>query len=60
MFQQFFKSEEGVTAIEYAVIGVAMATVLGLAFVGMPGGSETVRDKLVLAFDTIKSNIVVK
>ncbi|SON51894.1 Flp family type IVb pilin [Vibrio tapetis] len=31
LINQFIKNEDGVTAIEYAVIGVAMAAVLGVA-----------------------------
>lgn len=32
MIRQFINNEEGVTAIEYAMIGVAMAVLLGALF----------------------------
>ncbi|MDC5818717.1 Flp family type IVb pilin [Vibrio europaeus] len=37
LLNDFIKNEDGVTAIEYALIGVAMATVLGIAISGENG-----------------------
>lgn len=54
LLAQFWKNEDGVTAIEYALIGVAMAVVVGTAF-----GSDTsgIRGALKTAFGTIKDKI---
>ncbi|MDC5839076.1 Flp family type IVb pilin [Vibrio europaeus] len=56
LLNDFIKNEDGVTAIEYAVIGVAMAVVLGTVFAGT--GSDTIRGKLDLAFKKIRDNII--
>ena len=51
LLTQFWNNEDGVTAIEYALIGVAMAVVVGASIGG-------VRDELAKAFGSIKSAIV--
>ncbi|MGR5127718.1 Flp family type IVb pilin [Photobacterium swingsii] len=54
LLTQFWNNEDGVTAIEYALIGVAMAVVVGTAF-----GSSTsgIRKELTAAFKTIQDKI---
>lgn len=54
LINQFIKNEDGVTAIEYAVIGVAMAAVLFAAF-GDPNSG--IRLALKNAFTSIEDNI---
>ncbi len=50
---QFIKNEDGVTAIEYALIGVAMAVVVGTAVSSESGFAK----KLQLAFARISQTI---
>lgn len=54
LIKEFIKNEEGVTAIEYAVIGVAMAAVLFAAF-GDPNSG--IRQALTGAFKKIELGI---
>jgi len=55
LLNDFIKNEDGVTAIEYALIGVAMATVLAVTF--NADGQGTIRGELTRAFDQIQSAI---
>ena len=50
LIKQFIKNEDGVTAIEYALIGVAMAVVVGAAM-------STMTPKLKTAFTAISTAI---
>ncbi|EAA4084662.1 Flp family type IVb pilin [Salmonella enterica subsp. salamae] len=50
--RNFIKQTNGVTAIEYALIGVAMATLLALVF-GSSDDSNTLLGSLKEAFDNI-------
>jgi pilus assembly protein Flp/PilA len=55
---EFKRDERGVTAIEYGLIGVAMATALGgILYTGGAEGSETFIDQLLGAFDAIAGAI---
>jgi pilus assembly protein Flp/PilA len=55
---EFKRDERGVTAIEYGLIGVAMATALGaiLYTTGTPNGTTFI-DQLLGAFDAIAGAI---
>ncbi|NOH21838.1 Flp family type IVb pilin [Vibrio europaeus] len=55
LFNDFIKNEDGVTAIEYAVIGVAMAAVLGVA-IGADNDSG-LRGAIKRAFSNISDQI---
>jgi len=56
-FLATYKNDErGVTAIEYGLIGVAMATLLGAAFAAN-GGDGSIVGELTKAFDKIASGI---
>ncbi|MGF1834983.1 Flp family type IVb pilin [Photobacterium sanguinicancri] len=50
LLTQFWNNEDGVTAIEYALIGVAMAVVVGASIQG-------VRDQLATTFKAIETAI---
>ncbi|EDS4435090.1 Flp family type IVb pilin, partial [Salmonella enterica] len=50
--RDFISQTNGVTAIEYALIGVAMATLLALVF-GSPDDPNTLLGSLKAAFDNI-------
>jgi len=57
LINQFIKNEDGVTAIEYAVIGVAMAAGL-VAIMGGTGGTDKgFIGKLSTAFKNIGDKI---
>ena len=54
-FLETYKNDErGVTAIEYGLIGVAMATMLGVVFAS---GDATLLGKLTAAFAKITSTL---
>ncbi|GEA49584.1 hypothetical protein VIN01S_03880 [Vibrio inusitatus NBRC 102082] len=50
---RFIKDERGVTAIEYGVIGVALATVLGVVMYTGVGGGDGLVDAIGAAFTDI-------
>ncbi|MDD1794466.1 Flp family type IVb pilin [Enterovibrio sp. ZSDZ42] len=52
-FRRFLHSEEGVTAIEYAIIGVAMSIIVLTAFTD----GNPLPDALKGGFTTIQENI---
>ncbi|OAN13658.1 hypothetical protein A3K86_13870 [Photobacterium jeanii] len=54
LMTQFWNNEDGVTAIEYALIGVAMAVVVGAAFSNDAG---SIKSRLDSAFDNISNAI---
>ncbi|PWI35227.1 Flp family type IVb pilin [Vibrio albus] len=53
--EDFKKDQRGVTAIEYAIIGVAVATIVGAAFATT--GENTLGGALNSAMGTITSKI---
>lgn len=53
LLSQFWNNEDGVTAIEYALIGVAMAVVVGTVF----GKGGDLRNAMSDAFGTITSQL---
>ncbi|WED22295.1 Flp family type IVb pilin [Vibrio sp. JC009] len=53
LINDFKKDQNGVTAIEYAMIGVAMAVILGWAFSDASGFGASIKG----AFNTIVSEI---
>lgn len=54
---RFVKDERGITAIEYGVIGVAMAVLLGVLFT--TGGTGSIVDSITGAFTKIATTIAV-
>ncbi|MDC5705782.1 Flp family type IVb pilin [Vibrio europaeus] len=56
LLNDFIKNEDGVTAIEYAVIGVAMAAVVGIAMNGSDGQSG-LKKVLQEAFTNIQTQV---
>ncbi|CAM2792434.1 Flp family type IVb pilin [Vibrio rarus] len=54
---RFIKDERGVTAIEYGVIGVALAVGLGFAMSGTGGDGEGFVGALQAAFENIASEM---
>ncbi len=56
LLTQFWNNEDGVTAIEYALIGVAMAVTVGVAVNGTDGTSG-LKGALKSAFDNITSSV---
>ncbi|OZS41400.1 Flp family type IVb pilin [Photobacterium sanguinicancri] len=58
LLSQFWNNEDGVTAIEYALIGVAMAGVLSFVLTSTAGGSGTsFLDRIKQAFATISTKM---
>lgn len=53
--EQFKKDQRGVTAIEYAVIGVAIATILGAVFAS-DGALDTALDGALSTLNTKMGN----
>ena len=58
LLNDFIKNEDGVTAIEYAVIGVAMAGVLSIAFSKEGTLTTTLNNAFDNIVDAIKGNPV--
>ncbi len=54
LISRFVKDERGVTAIEYGVIGVAIAVVVGIAMTGA-GGDDGLTAAISAAFEGMTS-----
>jgi pilus assembly protein Flp/PilA len=55
--KNFIKDSKGITAIEYALIGVAMATVLAVALGSKDGTNGGLTGAMKQSFETISSSI---
>ncbi|EKO3774263.1 Flp family type IVb pilin [Vibrio metschnikovii] len=57
MLESFAKDQRGVTAIEYAIIGVAVSAIVFAVFSGGEDGSGGLQGALSGAMDKITDNI---
>ena len=55
--KNFIKDSKGITAIEYALIGVAMATVLAVALGSKDGANGGLTGAMKQSFETISDSI---